>query len=249
MTGYNLTPNQQAIIRWLVEKARAGQLDEEFTLSWIMGEKFTISTYTGPRAEAPSITKGVIDALAHADLLHCQINYKIVHSRNRSSQRESSRLCTITGKAYEAVDNNFNAPDTSFVTHLTPLADITNLDEALKKRCLPILGAGSADPALWDSAVRTAGVILEERLRDVGGVTDSARIGQQLVNDVFAASGKLAGKFTIDSERQGYRDLYAGIVGVFRNPSAHKIIDPDPSDGGAFIVFVNLLLKRLEALR
>jgi hypothetical protein len=43
--------------------------------------------------------------------------------------------------------------------------------------------------------------------------------------------------------------LYAGTIGAFRNPSAHRLIDPTPEEGGAFIVFVNLLLKKLEDLR
>jgi hypothetical protein len=69
------------------------------------------------------------------------------------------------------------------------------------------------------------------------------------VNDVFGTNGTLASKFTVASEREGYRDLYAGIVGAYRNPFAHRLIDPSPEEGGAFIVFVNLLLKKLEALR
>jgi hypothetical protein len=147
------------------------------------------------------------------------------------------------------VDTNFSAPDTSFLKHLTPLADITNLDEQLKQRCLPILGAGSADPKLWDSAVRTAGVILEDRLRDVGGISDSNCVGRVLVNNIFGQNGTLASRFTISSERDGYRELYAGIVGAFRNPYAHRLVDPNPEDGGAFIIFVNLLLKMLDDLR
>jgi hypothetical protein len=162
---------------------------------------------------------------------------------------EEVRHCTLTGKAYEAVDSNFAAPDTSFVRHLTPLADITTLDSELKGRCLPILGAGAADPKLWDSAVRTAGVILEERLRDVGHITDQQAVGRDLVNKVFGKTGALAGKFSHDAERQGYRDLYAGVVGAFRHPSAHRLVDPAPHEGGAYIVFVNLLLKMLDDLR
>jgi hypothetical protein len=102
---------------------------------------------------------------------------------------------------------------------------------------------------MWDSAIRTAGVILEERLRDVGGISNSNRVGQVLVNDVFSQNGTLASKFSVDAERQGYRDMYAGITGAFRNPSAHRLVDPTPEEGGAFIVFVNLLLKKLEDLR
>ena len=143
----------------------------------------------------------------------------------------------------------FSAPDTSFVRQLTPLADLTNFDGNLKQRCLPILGAGPADPMLWDSAVRTAGVVLEERLRDVGNISDAAVIGRDLVNRVFGQTGTLAGKFASAAERDGYRDVFAGIVGMIRNPSAHRLVDPTPEEGGATLVFVNLLLKKLELLR
>jgi hypothetical protein len=143
----------------------------------------------------------------------------------------------------------FTAPDTSFVKHLSPLADLTNFDDTLKQRCLPILGAGATDPMLWDSAVRTAGVVLEERLRDVGKISDQNITGRDLVNRIFGQSGTLANKFTISAERDGYRDLFAGVVGVIRNPSAHRLVDPTPEEGGATLVFVNLLLRKLELLR
>ena len=133
--------------------------------------------------------------------------------------------------------------------YMTPMSGINEFDEELKTRCLPLLATGGSDSMLWDSVVRTAGVILEERLRDVGSISDPNLTGQGLVNKVFNNNGTLASKFIVDSERQGYRDLYAGIVGSFRNPSAHKLIDPTPEEGGAFIIFLNLLLKKLEALR
>ena len=136
----------------------------------------------------------------------------------------------------------------SFIRYITPLTDVSNLDNELKTRCLPILGAGSSDPTLWDSAVRTAGVILEERLRQKGNISDRNVTGQGLVNKLFSKNGILAGKFTVDSERQGYRDLYAGIIGTYRNPSAHRLIDPTPEEGGRFIMFVDLLLKKLDNL-
>lgn len=165
-------------------------------------------------------------------------------SRREGNQHESRRRCTLTGRAYEAVDTDFNAPDISFIKYLTPLGDLDGFDEELKQRCLPILGASNANPRMmWDSAVRTLGVILEERLHDVGSISDPNQTGRDLVNDVFGKNGTLASKFTVASERDGYRELYAGIVGAFRNPSAHRLIDPSPEEGGAFIVFVNLLLK------
>jgi hypothetical protein len=128
-------------------------------------------------------------------------------------------------------------------------AILANLDIELKQRCISLLSAGSADPKIWDSVIRTAGVILEERLRDIGKVTDKSRRGRDLVNDVFGDKGTLATKIPSDSERIGYREMYAGIVGVFRNPFAHRLIDPTPEDGYTVVIFVNLLLKMLEDLR
>jgi|SRR4029453_735089 hypothetical protein len=216
-------------------------MPEEFTFIW--GLEGTFMHYEGATGfhPMPEVTKGALHALAANDLLHL---------RTEPGDRSGCvTYCTLTGKAHEAVDSNFAAPDTSFVRHLTPLADITGLDTQLKHRCLPILGAGAADPKLWDSAVRTAGVILEERLRNVGRITDPQAVGRDLVNKVFGKSGTLSGKFGHDAERESYRDLYAGVVGAFRNPSAHRLVDPAPHEGGAYIVFVNLLLRRLDDLR
>jgi Protein of unknown function (Hypoth_ymh) len=237
---YNLTPTQQVLLRSIVEKVRTKEMPEEFTFAWGTDGGFLHFEGAPGFYPAPDVTQGALDALAANDLLHI---------RTRPDDKFDARYCTLTGKAYEAVDSNFAAPDTSFVRHLTPLADITALDAELKQRCLPILGAGAADPKLWDSAVRTAGVILEERLRDAGSVTDSNAVGRDLVNKVFGKTGSLAAKFAREAERDGYRDLYAGVVGAFRNPSAHRLVDPAPHEGGAYIVFVNLLLKMLDDLR
>jgi len=248
---YNLTENQKDIVRWMVQDTRAGNLPEEFHVVWIVGAGGEIVERPG---EHPELTKGALDALHTAGLIMSNIRYETKMYKTGSTlqqveSEESGWRCTLTARAFEAVDSDFDAPDTDFVRHVTPLADVTNLDDELKQRVLLILGAGSADPKLWDSAVRTAGVILEERLREVGGIADAGRVGQDLVNGVFGKSGTLASRFSLDAERQGYRDLYAGVVGAFRNPYAHRLMDPVPEDGGAFIVFINLLLKMLEDLR
>jgi len=232
---YNLTDSQKNFLKQLVQKIRDGHITEEFTIHQSQARLIVFGQQPfDDNRHTLEITRLIKKEFEDNNLLRCVgVN------------------CSLTGKAYEAVDNNFSAPDTSFVKHLTPLADITNLDEELKKRCLPILGAGSADPMLWDSAVRTAGVILEERLRDVGGISPSEKksFGTELAHKVFSDKGTLAPKFSIDAERQGYQNLYSGIIGAFRNPSAHRLVDPTPEEGGAFIVFVNLLLSKLEDLR
>ncbi len=228
---YNLTSSQKDLLRRLVQKVREEHIPEEFFICTTQAGNLIYGD-DDSQANILEITQLALDTFVANNLLRC-----------------TGQRCTLTGKAFEAVDNNFNAPDTSFVKHLTPLADITNLDEQLKQRCLLILGAGSADRKLWDTAVNNACRVLEDRLRDVGSILDANCVGLALVNKVFAADGSLASKFSVNAERQGYRDLYAGIVGAFRNPSAHRFVDPTPEEGGAFIAFVNLLLKKLEDLR
>ena len=63
---------------------------------------------------------------------------------------------------------------------------------------------------------------------------------------VFGKSGTLTAKVP---DPKGYQDIYAGAMAVIRNPSAHRFIDPDPEDGGTYIRFVDLLLKKLDELR
>jgi hypothetical protein len=236
MDPYNLTPRQKDALRRMVEMVRSGSVREPFL---VLGEHegYTLIPAQGAQVTINEGWDGDLDALEEADLVSA-----------RWDSSGSNRLYTIKQAGYEAVDSEFAAPDTSFITLLTPLADLTTLDEEIKSRCLPILGAGSSDPKLWDSAVRTAVVILEQRLRSVGKISDPRRIGRELVNDVFGQAGSLAATFGSDSERQGYRDLFSGVVGILRNPFAHRLVDPVPEDGGASILLVNLLLKLLSDL-
>jgi hypothetical protein len=230
---YNLTDSQKAVIEFLVEQSRNGSLGEEIMVTWTMGGSSVINY----RGDHPDLKQGTLTVLESNQLIN-------IVDRGRHTWR-----FVLTGTAFEAVDSNFQQPDNSFLKYLTPLDDISDFDEEIKQRCLPLLAAGGTDPVLWDSAVRTAAVILEERLKDVSGITGPKSDGRNLVNAIFGKEGTLAHKFTNESELQGYRELYAGVFGVIRNPYAHRLIDPSPEEGGAFIVFLNLLLKKLEALR
>jgi len=250
---YNLTQSQKELLVFLVKEVRDGNLDEEFYLFWALDGDCHISTERSKSFRTyKGITKEGLDALAAEGLIRCNIKYRTDtsdfggHTSHR--QYEDTRLVTLTGKAYEAVDSDFHAPDTSFVRHLMPLSDITSLDSDLKLRCLPMLGAGSADPKLWDSAVRTAGGILEERLRSVGGIADAPHRTRSRERH-FRSDRHTRNTLRCGRRRQGYRDLYAGAVGAFRNRFAHRLVDPTPEDGGSYIIFIDLLLKMLEDFR
>lgn len=116
-----------------------------------------------------------------------------------------------------------------------------NLDEQLLRRCADLLHLGA-----YDEAVRSAFVLLEERLRDMLG--EEAMTGSNLANAAFnTKDGPLAKHLGKNmSEREGLRELYSGAFKVFRNPSAHSAVGYDSSDGKDIISLVNLLLRILK---
>lgn len=115
------------------------------------------------------------------------------------------------------------------------------MNEELLRRCGGLIHMGS-----FDEAVRSAFVLLEERLRKAAhkeGLT-----GTRLANYAFDVNkGPLAihlAKTT--SEREGLRDLYVGAFKLFRNPTAHGLVGYTPAEGKSIIGLVNLLLIYLE---
>lgn len=112
---YNLTDKQKRVLTWLVETNRAGELDEEFSVIWVMGPDGAIlmgQDGTQPSGDKPEITQGALTALANAGLIQQEINYRTKTSRQGNvTQSESSRRCVLTQKAFEAVDSDFVMPD------------------------------------------------------------------------------------------------------------------------------------------
>jgi uncharacterized protein (TIGR02391 family) len=113
------------------------------------------------------------------------------------------------------------------------------LDEELLRRCGHLLHMGT-----FDEAVRSAFVLLEERLRVVVG--QEGMTGTKLANYAFGQNGPLAKHLGRNqSEREGLRELYSGAFKLFRNPTAHGAVGYEAADGKAIIGLVNLLLNLL----
>ena len=112
---YNLTEKQKRILTWLVDTNKAGELDEEFSVIWVMGPDGTILVSqdgTQPSGDKPEITQGALTALANAGLIQQEINYRTNTSRQGNvTQSESGRRCVLTRKAFDAVDSDFVMPD------------------------------------------------------------------------------------------------------------------------------------------
>jgi hypothetical protein len=118
---YNLTEKPKSALRWMVQENRTGELDEEFTVLWVMGpNRCLILSSSGKQpAETPELTPGILDALAEAGLIIQTIKTETKtrksgetskNPRFAQTESERSRTCTLTKSAYEAVDNDFVMP-------------------------------------------------------------------------------------------------------------------------------------------
>ena len=105
MQHLDLTEKQKDLLRWLVESVRAELVPEEFVVEWDRRRHIgLISTLNADEdLEIPGITKSALDALARAGFitqasdLH-QFPDDIV---------ETERRCSLTSRAYRAVDCQF----------------------------------------------------------------------------------------------------------------------------------------------
>ena len=115
------------------------------------------------------------------------------------------------------------------------------LDEELVRRCGPLIRMNRLD-----EAVRSAFVLLEERLRTA--VKEEGLSGAQLVNHAFnPQTGPLARHLgRSEAEREGLRELYSGAFKLFRNPTDHAVAGYAAAEGKAVIGLVDLMLKILE---
>lgn len=117
--------------------------------------------------------------------------------------------------------------------------EILSWDDELKTKCSYLIVSRK-----WDTAIREAMLVLESRLRKISG---SSNYGVGLVNDCFKENGHLASRFTNSGERQGFRDLFAGVMGIIRNDFAHNFRTLNQDESLEILRFTNLLLQRLES--
>jgi uncharacterized protein (TIGR02391 family) len=115
------------------------------------------------------------------------------------------------------------------------------LDEELVRQCGNLIRMGA-----FDEAVRSAFVLLEERLRKA--VSREGMTGVQLANYAFnSEKGPLAKLLSYgQSEQDGLRELFSGAFKLFRNPTAHGVVGYSPAEGKAIIGLVDLMLKILK---
>jgi len=114
------------------------------------------------------------------------------------------------------------------------------IDEALKDRLAKLKSAP------LDTTLREAGVVLESRLRKVGGDVDKNLSGVQLVDAVFNPEKGSLIFSDHPAEQEGIKLLFRGAIQFVRNPPMHKLIDYQEGSARTLIRLIDSLLLLLE---
>lgn len=125
----------------------------------------------------------------------------------------------------------------------------SELDEEIRERCL-----GKYDRGEYSDAVRVAGQILEERIKQESPSGNSS--GPGLFKNVFNTNGGKLSFGEQGSEQEGVMFLYSGYYQAIRSPLSHRTPDNsrdryldnlDPSMAHGMICFANVLLELLNS--
>lgn len=99
----------------------------------------------------------------------------------------------------------------------------------------------------YDTAVFQAFKEVEIRVRERASL-DSSVFGCDLMRQAFhPKTGQLTNANQLPAERQATSDLFAGAIGLFKNPSSHRDVDwEDPQECVELIYLANHLLRIVD---
>ena len=117
-----------------------------------------------------------------------------------------------------------------------------NLHPILIRKVKPLFLRGD-----YDTAIFQAFKAIEVQVRKKGGYAKSD-IGVNLMRKAFhTKTGKLTNTHSEESEKQAMSDLFAGAIGLFKNPVSHRDIDGIfPEEAADYIKVANCLLKMVD---
>lgn len=88
---------------------------------------------------------------------------------------------------------------------------------------------------------------IEIRVRELAGAPDSD-LGVALMRRAFGEGGPLRDDRADGGEQRATMDLFAGAIGVFKNPSSHREVEfDDPTHAAEVILFADLLMRILDS--
>jgi len=101
----------------------------------------------------------------------------------------------------------------------------------------------------YEPAILFAMREVEIRVRDLAGYGPN-EYGVPLMRKAFHVdNGPLTDSAQAGGERHATSELFAGAMGVFKNPSSHRQVDfDDPPVAAEIILLADLLLRTLDAV-
>jgi hypothetical protein len=96
-----------------------------------------------------------------------------------------------------------------------------------------------------DTLIREAGVVLEDRLRQIAGDAGTGKHGVDLVDAVLAPNRGVLQFSQHPGEQDGIRILYRGAMQFVRNPPMHNLIDYQASAAQIQLRLIDTLLRLL----
>ena len=101
----------------------------------------------------------------------------------------------------------------------------------------------------YDIAIFAAFRALENMVREVCKYPNQA-VGVKLMRDAFdLKSGPLTDKILASGEQEAMSNVYAGAMGLFKNPTSHRLnAFTDPEQAVSLVLFANYLINQVEDL-
>lgn len=117
-----------------------------------------------------------------------------------------------------------------------------NLHPVLVRKVKPLFLKGE-----YNMAIFQAFKIVEMQVRKVGGYGKSD-YGTDLMRKAFNPhTGGLTNTHSEQSEKQAMSDLFAGAIGLFRNPTSHRDIENiSPIEASSYIMVANCLFNMVD---
>lgn len=122
---------------------------------------------------------------------------------------------------------------------------VTIVDDELRDRCVDLL----LRPGKADTAVRDACTVLEDRIRKAVALPPDV-FGVGLVDRALSKKNGVLILSDVEAEQEGIHHLYRGVIGFFKNPTSHRLIeDYDVTRARQVVGLIDTLLCLLRDAR